>query len=102
MKLGIRMVVIAGAALAAPLAYAAGADVFAPYDEDYTRGEPISPEMLKKIEHARALLFPEQSPPRTADAEPRRPPRNPREGVAMPGARAVPSVRAVDNALPGM
>lgn len=88
MKPGIRMVVIAGGAiaLAAPLAYGAGesggrgnacpADAFAPYCEDFTPGEPIPPEMLKSIEHAKALLSPVQNPPRDANMGPRAPRRS--------------------------
>lgn len=85
MKPGNRIVVMAGVAIAlvAPLACGAGesrgsgnvgpADAFAPYSEDFTRGEPIPPEMLKTIEHAKALLFPVQNAPREADAAPRVP-----------------------------
>ena len=85
MKPGNRIAVMAGAAiaLAAPLACGAGesggrgnacpADAFAPYCEDFTRGEPIPPEMLKTVEHAKALLSPMPIAPREADAGPRVP-----------------------------
>lgn len=87
MKPGNRIAVMAGAAiaLAAPLACGAGesggrgnacpADAFAPYCEDFTRGEPIPPEMLKTIEHAKALLFAVQvqNALREADLGPRVP-----------------------------
>lgn len=85
MKPGNRIAVMAGVAisLAAPFACGAGesggrgnacpADAFAPYCEDFTRGEPIRPEMLKTIEHAKALLFPTPNAPREADAGPRVP-----------------------------
>jgi hypothetical protein len=85
MKPGNRIVVLAGVAIAltAPLACNAGesggrwnagpADAFAPYSEDFTKGEPIPPEMLKTIEHAKALLTPSQNPSRDADAGPRVP-----------------------------
>ena len=60
MKLAIKMVVGAAIALAAPLA--PGADAYAPYGEDYTGGEPIPPETLEKIEHAKPLLSPKRNP----------------------------------------
>jgi hypothetical protein len=102
MKPGNRIVVMAGIAivLAAPLAYSAGesggrwnagpADAFAPYSEDFTRGEPIPPEMLKTIEHAKALLAPARNPSRDADANPRAP-RTSHQGApegSMPSVRS--------------
>jgi hypothetical protein len=106
MELGIRMVVIAGAAIAlsATLASAAGEseagisgapNAFAPYGEDFTRGEPIPPEMLKTIEHAKPLLFPEENRPRAAEARPH-PPRRNAEGTSassLPTAQGVPLPR---------
>jgi hypothetical protein len=80
MKLDITMVVSAAAiAVAAPLALAE--DSFAPYSEDYTRGEPLPREKLKTIEHAKPLLAPQASPRRAADAG-RRAPRKRAEGTA--------------------
>jgi hypothetical protein len=34
-------------------------DLFEPYSADFTAGEPIPPEMLKTLNHARKLLFDE-------------------------------------------
>jgi hypothetical protein len=86
MKLAVTTAVMAGAiALAVPLAFAA--DDFAPYGEDFTRGEAIPPETLKGIEHAKPLLAPRRSPPRRADAD-RRAPRTRADAPASP-ARAV-------------
>jgi len=74
MKREIRTVVMTAGtiALAAVLAYAGTGSVsaqeaFAPYYEDYTRGEPIPPEQLKKIEHAKPLLDRERKGTRAAD-----------------------------------
>ena len=103
MKPGIRITVMAGVAiaLAAPLACIAGesggggnagpADAFAPYCEDFTKGEPIPPEMLKTIEHAKPLLAPTQNPSRDADAGPRAPRRR---SQGAPGG-STPTVRSV-------
>jgi hypothetical protein len=35
-------------------------DPYEAYSEDYTVGEPISPEMLKTLQHAKKLLFEEK------------------------------------------
>jgi len=32
-------------------------DPYAPYSGDFTAGEPIPPAMLKRLEHAKGLLF---------------------------------------------
>jgi len=69
MKLEISTVVMAAAtiALAAPLACAAGAsagECFAPYCEDYTRGEPILPAKPKTIEHAKPVVVVSPQPTR--------------------------------------
>ena len=74
MKLEITTAVMAGTlALAAPLAHAGSgsagaAEVFAPYSEDYTQGEPIPPDKLRSIGHSKALLAPRDMSPRSADA----------------------------------
>ncbi len=92
MKPGNRIAVMVGMAiaLAAPLACNAGesagrgnacpGDAFAPYCEDFTRGEPIPPEMLKTIEHAKVLLFPTPNATLEADAG-QRVPRRRSEGA---------------------
>jgi hypothetical protein len=88
MKLEITTVVMTGAiALAVPLAFAA--DDFAPYGEDFTRGEPIPPGTLKSIEHAKPLLAPRTSPPPRSTVAVRRAPRRRAEGMAGSPAQAV-------------
>ena len=41
-------------------------DLFEPYSADFTVGEPIPPEMLKTLNHARKLLF--DDPEKTVEA----------------------------------
>jgi len=96
MKREVRTVVMTAGtlALAAVLAYAGTGSVsaqeaFAPYYEDYTRGEPIPPEQLKKIEHAKPLLAPQESAPRAVAVKAR--PGTPRKAV-KPAAAPVQAV----------
>ena len=55
-------------------------DPYEAYSEDYTGGEPIPLEMLKKLEHARHLLFDEKEQVKEQLAE-----KPPQEAKDVPG-----------------
>ncbi len=65
-------------------------DPFEAYMEDYTKSDPITPEMLKRLDHARHVLFEEKSevakateqpPAETAEPQP-----DPKDGAAKQDA----------------